>query len=73
MSSDAETDSQIREGMKFDEEAAMAAGYHSPAFIYMFLGWVAAKLPQLNSMQPQQLIDLFAEFEGEMAERRKQA
>jgi hypothetical protein len=62
----------------FDDEAAVAAGYHSPAFIQMFLGWMLAKLPTLaqvdesdvppaiNRIEPQQLLDLFADFEAEM-------
>lgn len=48
----------------FDEEAAVAAGYHSRDFIHMFLGFVAAKV-QLRT-HPQKLLELLAEFEGEM-------
>jgi hypothetical protein len=50
----------------FDEEAAVAAGYHSPAFIQMFLGYLVARLPQLSGLQSAQLLDLFADFEAEM-------
>ena len=54
----------------FDEEAAVAAGYHSRPFIHMFLGYLAAKLPQLRGETPVQLLDLFADFEREMMEKK---
>lgn len=51
----------------FDDKAAVSAGYHSPAFIQAFLGYMAAKLPQLHAIEPQRLLNVFAEFEKEMA------
>lgn len=49
------------------EKVAVAAGYHSPAFILAFLGYMAAKLPELRLVSQNQLLDLFREFEKEMA------
>lgn len=48
-------------------ELAVAAGYHSPQFIVMFLGYMTAKL-QLKVTE-QQLLDLFTEFEETAAKR----
>lgn len=48
------------------EEEAIAAGYHSPQFIQMFLGFLMAKVPEMHAIEPQQLLDLFADFEGTM-------
>jgi hypothetical protein len=52
------------------EEKAIAAGYHSPQFIQMFLGYLKFKLPaNLEHVTPKLLLDTFAEFEAEMAKR----
>jgi hypothetical protein len=53
------------------ELEAMRAGWHSSAFIIMFLGYLNASLHELRTLKSSTLLELFAKFEQTMSEDRE--